>query len=324
VTMGTDFSPPPGSVEGWSGGYRSHDIVKEIVVAFVAVLALTVILAVLFGSPRRAAITFQQWANDDPVGFLATTVDELAGTSGTATYGPPYNDTAEAAQAFFGISPQRLVGVRVPVDTAEDMVLRPLGRLSGSSEALAVALVGYRGADAAQRSSWMDAYRRGLQGAQVDGAAVVLPPGDYGPVAVMMSEMLGAAQTGAVDAALIDDTAEPGFFVFDYTRSELYLSDGDYFAGIGDAAGLAGDEWGMVNTLGNWPGQPWLLPVSFWYQIPPGSTSGNGDILVLAIVALFGVALVFLPFIPGLRVLPLKLRVYRLIWRHHYRQTDAT
>jgi hypothetical protein len=142
-------------------------------------------------------------------------------------------------------------------------------------------------------------------------------------VAPMMGAMLGLAQSGAVDAALIDDRdGQPGFFVLDYTRSLLYLADGDYFAGIGADAGLAGDEWGMAATLGNWPGQPWLIPVSLWYQIPPGSTSGNGDIVVLSIVGVLGLSLVLFPFIPGLRTLPLKLGIHRLVWRHHYHGSE--
>jgi hypothetical protein len=314
----------PGPVEGWAGGYRHHDVVKEIVVAVVLVALAVVLLAALFGSPRVAAITFQRWATDDPVGFLGTTLAELDGTSATAQYGPPYTDTAGAGQSLFGLSPARWVGVHIPVDTADDMVLRPLGRLAVPGDALAGALAAYRAADAAQRAAWTEAYATALEDASVDAGAVTLPEGDYGPLASMMGAMLGMAQSGAIDAALIDDVeGKPGFFVFDYTDSLLYLADGDYFAAIGDEGGVAGDQWGMANTVGNWPGQPWLLPVSFWYQIPPASTSDNGDLIVLSIVGVLALAVVFLPFIPGLRVLPLKLRVYRLIWRGHYRDASA-
>lgn len=136
----------------------------------------------------------------------------------------------------------------------------------------------------------------------------------------MLQSMLALAQSGAVDAALIDDVpGHPGFFVMDYTRSQLYIADGSYFDDIGLKDGLGGDQWGMAATLGNWPGQVWLLPVTFWYQFPPASTSDNGDIIVLGIVSVLALILVLIPFIPGLRALPGRIGVYRLIWRRHYR-----
>jgi hypothetical protein len=39
-------------------------------------------------------------------------------------------------------------------------------------------------------------------------------------------------------------------------------------------------------------------------------------------VGLLGLALILLPFIPGLRTLPLKLGIHRLVWRHHYRDAE--
>jgi hypothetical protein len=53
--------------------------------------------------------------------------------------------------------------------------------------------------------------------------------------------------------------------------------------------------------------------------VSPMNTSGNGDILVWAIMMVLTLGLVLVPFIPGLRTIPRKTRVYRLIWREHYR-----
>lgn len=304
-------------VADWDGPYRSYDLLKEIVVALAVIAGLTILLALLFGAPQRAAVDFRTWATNDPADFLATTLDELTGTSATAVYGPPYNDTADAAQSILGLSPQSLAGVTIPIDTTEDLVLRPLGRLAPAGSDLASALREYRSAPTTQQQAWTDTYRTALEAATTPDAVAGITTS--GPVPVMMKAMLTLAQSGGIDAALIDDTAgHPGYFVMDYTRSQLYLADGDYFAGLGDSAGLAGDQWGMTATVGNWPGQVWLLPVSFWYQIPPGSTSGSGDLIVMAIVTVLGAAFIFLPFIPGLRKLPERLGIYRLIWRRHY------
>jgi hypothetical protein len=61
----------------------------------------------------------------------------------------------------------------------------------------------------------------------------------------------------------------------------------------------------------------WLY--TFWYQIKPFSTSDNADALVWALMAVLTLALILLPFIPGLRSLPRYLGVHRLIWRNQTR-----
>jgi hypothetical protein len=40
-------------------------------------------------------------------------------------------------------------------------------------------------------------------------------------------------------------------------------------------------------------------------------------------MAILTLALIFIPYIPGLRRLPEYLGVYRLIWREHYREVHA-
>jgi len=70
-----------------------------------------------------------------------------------------------------------------------------------------------------------------------------------------------------------------------------------------------------MNETGNYPGQPWMWLYTFWYQIPPFSTSGNADALVWGVMAVLTLGLILLPFIPGLRALPRHLGVHKLIWR---------
>ncbi len=54
-------------------------------------------LSALFSSPDEKPITIASWANADPADFTATAAAELAGTSTSAGYGPPYN-TASTGQ----------------------------------------------------------------------------------------------------------------------------------------------------------------------------------------------------------------------------------
>jgi hypothetical protein len=85
---------------------------------------------------------------------------------------------------------------------------------------------------------------------------------------------------------------------------------------------LLGEQWGVMNETGSYPGSAWLWLYTFFYQIPPYNSSGNGDVLVLATMILLTAGLTLMPFIPGLRSIPRKTRVYRLIWREHYRNQE--
>jgi hypothetical protein len=113
--------------------------------------------------------------------------------------------------------------------------------------------------------------------------------------------------------------AEPGFYGGNSTKALLLLADGTYLEDQARARNLGGDQWGMMNETGNYPGQPWLWLYTFWYQVPPFNTSDNADAQVWALMALLSLGLLLLPFIPGLRSLPKYLGVYRIIWRRHYR-----
>src|SRR5438876_11957962 len=70
---------------------RDYDLVREFVIALVVVGALTVLLAAVFSSPDRTAITLSAWAKAAPNDVVATAAAELAGTSTSAGYGAPYN-----------------------------------------------------------------------------------------------------------------------------------------------------------------------------------------------------------------------------------------
>ncbi|GAA3515176.1 hypothetical protein [Actinocatenispora rupis] len=300
--------------------YRPYDLVKEFVIALGVVVVLTVGLAVVFSSPDDRPITLASWSNADPNDFVATSVTELDGTSATATYGPPYTTTSGAAQRIGPLSPQQWAGVRHPVDTAHDFVLDPLERASAHDPLLSLALQVYATAPSAQERAWTAHYSAALAKAP-GGDPTKVPAGDYGPVPVMMGRLLGLAQAGGLDGTL---QSEGGvrFYQTDYTRPLLYLSDGSYLESRARAQHLAGDQWGMMNETGNYPGQAWLWLYTFWYQVPPFSSSANADALVWGVMAVLTLALVLLPFIPGLRSIPRLVPVYRLIWRDHYRRQN--
>lgn len=307
----------------WSGTYRRYDIVREFTVAFVVVLLLSVLLAFVFSSPDKAPVTVRSWADHTPRDFLATAVSELEGTSNSATYGPPYNHQHSSVQYLFGVSIQQALGVHVPLDPKQAFVLEPLRTIPGDP-ALAAALRRFAAAPAATQMRWEETYALAIPRATVSrSGAVSVPVRHDGPVPTMLSGLLGMARSGALDTAL---DSNKGFYTTDYTKPIMFIGDSwkefhdkSYWGEIVTAEHLAGDQWGVMNETGSWPGQPWLWLYTMWYQIPPMSTSSNGDVEVIAIMTVCTLALLAVPFIPGLRDLPRYVPIYRLIWREHYR-----
>jgi hypothetical protein len=307
---------PDRDVEEWHGAYAPYDIIKEAVIAFLAVSVLVVGLAIVFSSPDEHPVTLQSWSVNDPVDFAQTAITELDGTSGVATYGPPYTNTQGSAQSIGFFSPATWVGVHLPVNTAEDFVIDPLKTLP-SQPALTAVLHRYTAAPAAQQVAWNAAYEKGVAKATFARGALRVPAGPYGPVAPMVSALTSMARSGALDGALLSSSQ---FYDTNYTKPLLFIADGAYLENLATQQHLSGDQWGMMNETGSYPGQAWLWLYTLWYQVPPMSTSPNGDLQVWAIMMLLTAVLVFLPFIPGLRSIPRWSRVYRLIWRVHYQE----
>jgi hypothetical protein len=304
----------------WTGPYRSYDLVKEFVVALVGVTLLSVGLAVVLSSPDESPVTIRSWARADPKDFVVTAMSELTRTSEVAQYGAPYTHTPDAAQTVGPIDLQSVPGVRIPIDTARMFVLDPLRIQAGDDPAVRSALAEYGSASAPQRAAWADAFTKALDAGSVSGGGISVASAEGGPLPAMMGGLLSMARDGALDGALL---AGRQFYQTDYTKPVLFLSGGSYFEDRASAQHLLGEQWGMMNETGNYPGQPWLWLYTFWYEVPPFRDSGNADAEIWVIMMLLTAALVLLPFIPGLRAIPEKLRVYRWIWREHYREVEA-
>jgi len=296
----------------YSFGSRPYDLVKEFVIALVAVLALTFALAAVFSSPDEKPMTIASWAKADPGDFTATALAELDGSSATAGYGPPYNSAADG-QKLGPLALAKAAGVTHPIDTAQAFVLGPLAT-SPQSPDVTTALSTYTAASADQQAKWTTAYSDALTKAGGDPTKVAA--GDYGPVPILLEQLLKQAQAGSLDGTLL---SEGGFYQTDYTLPLLFLADGSDLAAQADAQHLSGDQWGMMNETGNYPGQAWLWLYTFWYQISPYNHSDNADALVWGTMAVLSLAFVFVPYIPGLRSIPRLVPIYRLIWRDHYR-----
>ena len=298
----------------WKGAYRPYDILREATIALGVVLALAVGLAILFSSPDLKPSTVQSWSRGDPVDFVTTATTELDGTSGTGGYGPPYNHAADGQHIAF-IYPAKWLGVSHPINTAQDFVLAPLRSISGQP-ALQAAVSTYEAAPTKTQTTWTTAYEAALANAKANpDGSISVKPGNYGPLTTMMPSLLRFAQSGGLDGALLTSKQ---FYQTDYTKPLLFMADGGVLANRAMQQHLLGTQWGMMNETGSYPGQTWLWLYTFWYQIKPFSTSTNADLLVLAVMGVLTLAFILIPFLPGVRDLPRRIPIYKLIWRDHY------
>ena len=307
---------PDRDVKEWTGAYVPYDILKEAFVALVAVGVLIVLLAVIFSSPDEHAVTLKSWSNADPVDFAQTAITQLDGTSAVATYGPPYNSTPGAAQHIGFFEPAWWVGVHQPIDTAKDFVIDPLRTLPGNPH-VQDAITQYESASPSQQQAWTTAYENAVAKATESNGVLHVPAGDYGPVGTMIGGLTSMAQSGALDGTLL---SQGQFYNTNYTKPLLFIASGTYLSDLAGQQHLQGSQWGMMNETGNWPGQAWLWLYTMWYQVAPMNTSSNADLEVWVIMMVLTLGLILLPFIPILRSIPRWTRVYRLIWRRHYRE----
>ncbi len=305
----------------YDGPYRPYDIVKEVCVATGVVMLVAVILTILFSSPDLPPSTIASWSRTMPIDFVTTAVTELDGTSETATYGPPYNHESGSVQHIWFINLQKWLGVSHPINAPYDFVIQPL-RMIPDQPTLQREVSAYRRASAKTQNGWTAAYTNALAkaSARTDGP-VAVPPGNYGPVAPMMSALLALAQSGGLDGDLLTSAQ---FYQTDFTKPLMFLEDGNALNDRATYQHLQGEQWGMMNETGSYPGQVWLWLYTFWYQVSPVSTSANVDALVMAIMGVLSVGFILVPFLPGIRSIPRRIPLYRVIWRDWYAGAGRT
>ncbi|MHB1712402.1 MAG: hypothetical protein ACYCV7_13550 [Acidimicrobiales bacterium] len=347
-------------IRQWTGPERSYDLIFEGTVAVFFVAVLCVGAAVLFGSPDGgltypggppskpgASFTARYWVDAptvttsgrlDPNGgamdFATTVVAELAGTSTTATYGPPYNNTPGGTQHIGRVSlagvAHAIFGLTDPVNTANDFVLAPLSQIVAPYDPhVAAAIRTYEsaggdltpGVSASQLASsrqtrWLSAYAKALDKGSIHNGRIQVAPGHYGPVPTLVAAEMSIARNGSLDGFFRSGPTQVNTDTF---RSTLFFSDGTLWGNIADAQGINGSQWGVMNELWSYPGQFWLVLYAAPYHIPAIASSSSGDLWVGTIVIAIGMILqLLLPWIPGLRDIPRLIPFYKVAYRRYY------
>jgi hypothetical protein len=306
----------------WRGPNRRYDLLKEGTVATLVVGALTLVMAGVLSSPDVPPLTVQTWGKVAPVDFVYTAASELNGTTTAGDYGPPYNHGTGEVQQVGPVNWQKVAGITQPVNTASVFVLDPLASLAKTTPALAMALSTYNAATPAQQNKWATAY---ADATAPDATKVPFRGGNLnlpaaGPVPMMMSYELAMARSGSLDSDLL---AQRQFFGTDFTKPLLFIADGGYYETQANNEHLTGDQWGVMNETGSYPGQPWLWLFQMWYHISPWQNSGSVDIWAVYLTGIGTLLLLLVPFIPGLRDIPRVIPVYRLIWQSWYRSAGT-
>ena len=294
------------------------DLVKEAVISGAIVAVLVVIASLTLSVPYVKPLTIQQVATQEPVLFLQTAAHELNDTSTIAQYGPPYNNGTGSLQSIGPFHPQSILGVTYPINPAQVDVLRPLSMATPLDPALGPLLSQWTNASHAQQQAWVNAYLAALPNASVQGSSVVVPAAVDGPVPAMLSALHALGAGGLMSGAL--DRLGP-VYRYDVAPSLLFLQ-GAAMQQMAKKYDLLGGEWGIMHDELSYPGPWWLTPYTALYQIPPYSTSPAGDLMAAYTMLVVLLVLLSVPFLPGLRDVPRKLRLYRLVWRDWYRTVE--
>jgi hypothetical protein len=335
----------------WRGPERPYDLITEGTIAVIIVALLCVLAASLWGSPDGGltypggpksspgqAFSARYWDVSDPSDLAQTAVQELAGGTTTAGYGPPFNQTTGASQEIIGIKPAEIAkaifGLTLPVNTASDFVLAPVSQLAApSSPAVAAAVSRYKAAGgdlspgaaadqvaSSQQMTWLNNYAKALaaSSAKFTPTSITVKAGNYGPVPVIIAAELAIAGNGSLDGYLQGSQQQ---LSTDTTLGTMFFSDGTLWETIAEAQGVGGDQCGVMNELWNFPGQTWLWLYSGMYQIPALNPSNNAnlDLDVGLLMILFGFLLpMFAPWIPVINRIPRWIPLYKIIYRQYY------
>ncbi len=335
----------------WQGPERRYDLITEGTISIILVAVLCILAASLWGSPDGGltypgapkspagqAFSAKYWDVNDPSDLAQTAVQELAGGTTTAGYGPPFNQTTGASQEFIGIQPAEIAkfifGLTLPINTANDFVLAPVSQLAApSSPAVAAAVSLYKAAGgdlspgaaasdvaSSQQTTWLNNYAKALaaSNAKFTPTSITVPAGNYGPVPVIITAELAIASNGSLDGYFQGSQQQ---LSTDTTTATMFFSDGSMWETIAEAQGVGGDQWGVMNELWNFPGQVWLWLYSGMYQIPALNPSNNAnlDLDVGLLMILLGFLLpMFAPWIPIINRIPRWIPLYKIIYRQYY------
>ncbi|MGC8538175.1 MAG: cytochrome b N-terminal domain-containing protein [Candidatus Micrarchaeia archaeon] len=255
----------------------------------VYVLVIILLFAVFLRAPYVAPLTIQGVAQEHPNAMAITLLNEFNYSSGTATY----LDT---------IDPYTF-------STRDAYVLKPYAEYVNISHSRNEVDVLFAENASSQEAILKSAYAYFKHNGTIQNGT-----NSSNPLINIVSRLTDLAQTGAYQPILQSETASG----LNQTYVIRFLADTGVLYSTATEYGLRTSQWGMIRAGGMWwqIGSYWVAPYNYLEIITAGmpwwSDLENGTVGAIVFALL-----VFLPYIPGLRDIPDKLRLYKIFWNRY-------
>ena len=298
---------------------KDSDLIKELFYTFIAVFLFIALLALIFKSPYTPPVSIRQFAIVNPVGYEQTALSYLMGTDSISSYGPPFT-SGQVKQKLGVINPEGWMGTATPINPKQDFILTPLAKASLINPQISGWLVMFNKASLSKQAYWEKNYNNVLNNAAVVNVngQVAVKPGNYGPVEELMSYMLSLGRSGFLTSEWDKNLkGNNSAYQYNFQNSLLFLQD----TALADKAAkdnMLGSQMGIIKEDASYPGPWWLAYYNYLYLFPPIDNSPSADLLVFITVMLTFLALLLVPFIPGVNRIPYIIPIYKLIWRRYY------
>ncbi len=271
----------------------------------VIAVAAGFVLGPYWAYPFIPALNAQYAAQHYPDLFAATLLQELNGTSGTATYSKfsPIGDVNPYADSEDPIT---------YVNTSQVYVIGPYSMLVNATGGKNL-LRQYLSENATERLNQLNSAYSFFK----NGGSIQQGLKSNNPIEVVASQLTVMAQSGLYDGALYMETY--GHSSLDQTYTIRLLSDMGLIHSLeGIQYKLNEKYFGMLKfNVEPWQiGAYWMLPYDLleaWGDTIPWWHSLYNEIILGA----FTLIILLLPWIPGLRDIPDYLRLYKLFWNRY-------
>jgi len=253
----------------------------------VYVLAVVILFAIFLRAPYIPPLTIQSIAQSNPSIVATTLLEEFNQSSDTTTY----LDT---------IDPYTF-------NTSVVYFIIPYNEYINSSINARNWLSAYFDESPAQRTQTFDSALSFFSSNWTFASAT----NSTNPLIESTASLVKLAQSGAYQQMLQGEVASG----LNYTYVIRFLRDTGVLDSTASKYGLLFSQWGMLKVGSAWwqIGSYWLAPYDYLEVITNGIPWWN-DIENGTIAVIFFAVLLLLPFIPGLRELPDKLKLYKVYW----------